>query len=283
MNRDTMPRHPGLPWPLLIFGLPVNTPLAPSKAARFVAAFPAALSCIGLGLRDGLKPRLILQSLAIWVAVLLLWGLVFRIFSDGMHAMSLHLVDWIVRGAGALVRSEAAGPASPPGAAANFAAGVVSLFAFILLSLVTARMLVDFFLMGTIRAIVRLRYPTLEAWPGGSWKASLRNTVGPVVMLVLVALPLMLIPVLNVIALFLLFNYLNVRGLVPDALEDMAKDQEVRRLIEDSRIEMMVLGALLVPVLMIPPLSLLAPSVLGASVTHLAFRRRQTQRRGQPG
>ncbi|MCW7538463.1 EI24 domain-containing protein [Aquabacterium sp. A7-Y] len=259
----------------------MNTPL-PSRPARLVAAFPAALSCIGLGLRDGLKPRLILQSLAIWAAVLLVWSLVFWIFSDAVHALSLHVVDWIVRGAGALVRSEATGPAGPPGTASNFAAGVVSFLAFILLCLITARLLVDFFLMGTIRAIVRPRYPTLEAWGGGSWKASLRNTVGPLVTLVLLALPLMLVPVLNVVALFLLFNYLNVRGLVPDALEDIAKDEEVRRLIQGSRIEMMVLGALLVPVLMIPPLSLLAPSVLGASVTHLAFRRLQAQRRGQP-
>lgn len=249
---------------------------------RFFSAFPQAMACILAGLRDGLHPRLILQSLGIWAAVLLFWSLVFWFARAQVGEASLWVVQLAAHGGMAWLDDGAAtGPAWLAGSAVTgLLAGTVALLAFVLLNLFTARMLVDAFLMGTIQGIVRKRYPTVESWPGGSWKAGLRNSVGPVVTVLLLALPLMLVPVLNVIALFFLFNYLNVRGLLPDALEDIASDEETRALIEGSRVEMAVLGVLMVPVVMIPPLTLFGPSVLGASVTHFGLQRLKARRRG---
>ena len=221
-----------------------------------------SIACIATGVRDGFHPRLILQSLAIWLASLLLWGTVFGIWHAEIHGLFEQLQSRIFgsfRGAAAM-------------------AWLATFVAFVLATLLTARGLVDLFLMPTIQTLVLRRHPGLERIDGGSWRMGLLNSVGHYVTIALIALPLMLVPVVNVIALFLLFNYVNVRGLVPDALDGVASSEEVRALIKGSRVEMTVLGTLATLVMMIPPITLVGPSFFGAAVTQFSLRRLKAQR-----
>lgn len=233
-----------------------------SSLARLGPGLREAIGCVATGLRDGLHPRLILQSLAIWLASLLLWGAVFWIWHGEIHGLFEQLQSRIV---GAF-RGDAA------------VAWLATFVAFALAMLVTACVLVNLTMMRTIRALVLRRHPGLERIEGGSWRSGLLNAVGHYGTVALIALPLMLVPLLNVVALFLLFNYVNVRGLVPDALDGVASSEEVRALISASRVEMVVLGTLAMLVALVPPITLVGPSFFGATVAQFSLRRLAVQR-----
>jgi len=233
-----------------------------SGLGRLAPAFGQALACVGTGLRDGLHPRVILQSLGIWLVSLLLWVAVFWIWHGEIHGLFEQLQSrWLgsFRGGSAV-------------------AWLASAVAFVLAVLLTARLLTELFLMRTIQALVLRRHPQLVRAEGGSWRVALLNSVGPYLLVAVVALPLMLVPVLGVVALFVLFGYVNVRSTVPDALDGLATHEEVRALVQGSRTEMAVLGALATLLMMVPPITLVGPSFFGATVTQFSLKRLLAQR-----
>jgi hypothetical protein len=234
-----------------------------SSLGRIWPAAGEALGCVGTGLRDGLHPRVILRSLAIWGVSLLLWTIVFWLWHGEIHGLFEQLQSRLFgafRGSAAL-------------------AWLATTVAFVMAVLLSALLLTELLLMPAIQAVVLRRHPQLARAEGGSWRTALLNNVGHYLLVAAVALPLMLVPVVGVAALFVLFGYVNVRGTVPDALDGVATHEEVRALIRGSRLEMAVLGALATAVMMVPPLTLVGPSVFGATVAQFALRRLAAQRR----
>jgi uncharacterized protein involved in cysteine biosynthesis len=78
--------------------------------------------------------------------------------------------------------------------------------------------------------------------------------------------------VANVVLLFVLFGYLNVRTLVNEALDGLATRDEQRALIRQARFRMIILGTLLGGVPAIPVLGLMSPAWVGAATCHLCLR-----------
>jgi uncharacterized protein involved in cysteine biosynthesis len=84
------------------------------------------------------------------------------------------------------------------------------------------------------------------------------------------------IPGIGPALLFLLMGYINVRSLMNDALDGLVSERDRRTIIESNRLTMLLIGALLEGVVLIPMIGLFAPSILGMSVCHLCMR--QTER-----
>jgi len=71
---------------------------------------------------------------------------------------------------------------------------------------------------------------------------------------------------------FVLASYLNVRGLVNDAVDGLATDEQRRAIIQARRVEMTLLGVLVGLFTLVPFAGFLSPVVLGAGVCHLGMR-----------
>jgi uncharacterized protein involved in cysteine biosynthesis len=67
-------------------------------------------------------------------------------------------------------------------------------------------------------------------------------------------------------------GYINVRSLMNDALDGLVSESERRAIIESNRLTMLLIGALLEGIVLIPIVGLFAPSILGLSVCHLCMR-----------
>ena len=69
-------------------------------------------------------------------------------------------------------------------------------------------------------------------------------------------------------------TYLNVRTLVNDAFDGMAGAAEVRAFVATHRGHMLLLGALLALLVLVPLAGFLLPWVTGSAVCHLVLRSR---------
>ena len=229
----------------------------PSASLTAPGTLSEALACLALGFSDGLRPRLALASAFVAIASFVLWLVIFLVARDPI---------W--RGAEA-----AAGWALPQAAMAL--SGVVAFMlvatAFVLLVVLSIRFYQELFLMTRIQRQCLLRYPAIAATATGSWAADLRSMLRQFAVLLL-SFPLLLVPLIGSVAYLLLGCYLNVRGLVDDALENLATPAEREAIVQRSRGSMVVLGLAMAALLLIPFAGLLMPSILGASVCHLCLR-----------
>ena len=236
-----------------------------------------ALHCFTLGLRDALRLRLALVSIFIWTLALVFWGVVLVVF----HAEAAALVGQAL----STIWSAAPSWMNPAVAVAQnpWVQGTVSFLLLMLgywiVCLITVSLLMELMLMQRVQAVCLPRYPTLQGLHIQNDRiAAVLDTVGTLAAMVVGSLVCLLIPVVGGALALVLVGYLNVRGLVGDALDGVATDQERRQIIERHRPQMVVLGLLCSVLLFIPLLGLWMPAVLGAATAHLGMRATQRLR-----
>lgn len=233
------------------------------------------LASLALGLRDGLTPRLLLSSVVLWLLAFLLWAVLFLVFRGEAWALAQQGLQWLWQGLAAAVfrAPESSGaPSGLAGAFAGFASVVLLLLAFALLVSLTVRIALELLLMARIQRQCLLRYPQLSTGVPSSLRAGLRSLLVTWTTFLVGGLLCLLIPVVGGLLFFALGAYLNARSLVNDALEGVATPDEQRQFIRGRRFSLALLGLAMALLMVVPLAGLLAPTLMGASVCHLALR-----------
>lgn len=242
--------------------------LSDSPAADLVISLAA-------GLRDGLRPSIFLLSVALWLAAIAGCSLAVLLFFSRLWAG----VETVAQASISLVRDWLPDLVHP------LLHASVSPLAWLLLAalwlvavLLTARILIELFLMRHISARIRRQYPQLRVAPEGRFRFNLLvQLLGPIALL-----PLLLVPLVGALAFFAGNGWLLARSLAQDALEEVAAPDEISRLLAANRVWLMLAGTLLSLVLLLPLLGWFAPGILGCSISHFACRRLQVQRQLGP-
>jgi hypothetical protein len=272
-------------------------PAPSSRPSALRDAFASAL----LGLRDGFSPRMIAFSLGLWAGALLLWTTIIVFAWAHVKAFAAFVTAWSLLGIFRLfptwlpasAQAKITGVPLAEGANALLGSITFSTATWIVLVLLiviavyaTVRIAVEFWLMPVIRKVVEGRYPPFPPHPPYSLLYSVTNVAKTGALAVVLGLPFLLIPVANVVLLFVLFGYLNVRTLVNEALDGLASREEQRVLIRRARLRMIFLGTLLGGAPAIPILGLMTPAWVGAATCHLFLREltrlRADERKIQP-
>ncbi|ATC63018.1 hypothetical protein CMV30_03025 [Nibricoccus aquaticus] len=259
----------------------MRTPPSPVSSIR------EAFTCALLGLRDGFTFRMIAFSLGLWAGALALWAILLVFAWTPIKTAAAFLTAWSLLGLFRLfpnwlpasAQEKITGVPLADGAAAllgNVTFGTATWIMLVLLILVavyaTVRIAVEFLLMPVIRQAVEKHYPPFPPRPPYSLLSSVTNVAKTGALAVLLGLPFLLIPVANVVLLFVLFGYLNIRTLVNEALDGLATRDEQRLLIRRARLRMIFLGTLLAAAPAIPILGLMTPAWIGAATCHLFLR-----------
>jgi hypothetical protein len=263
-----------LPKPNPAMRASVLSPAAPAPAS-WSSLTQDVLASLALGLRDGLAPRLLLSSITIWLGAFLLWALLFLTFRSEAWALAQQGLQWLWQGLAAAVFKAPVGVVEPSGVASafpGFASVVLLLLAFALLVSLTVRIALELLLMARIQRQCLLRYPQLATGVPGSLRASLRSLGVVWGKLIVGGLLCLMVPVVGGFLFFALGAYLNARSLVNDALEGVATPQEQREFIRSRRFGLALLGLAMTLLMLVPLAGLLAPTLMGASVCHLALR-----------
>lgn len=255
----------------------------PSRPSALRDALVSAL----LGLRDGFSLRMIAFSLGLWAGALLLWTAILVFAWTQVKAFAAFVTAWSLLGVFRLfptwlpASAQAKITGVPLAEGANSLLGPITFgtstwIVLVLLILIavyaTVRIAVEFWLMPVIRKVVEKHYPPFPPHPPYSLLYSVTNVAKTGALAVVLGLPFLLIPVANVVLLFVLFGYLNVRTLVNEALDGLASREEQRVLIRRARLRMIFLGTLLGGAPAIPVLGLMTPAWVGAATCHLYLR-----------
>lgn len=250
---------------------------------RPIAAAREAFTCLGFGLRDAIRLRSVLISAGIWVFMALFWVLIFLFFGNEIRDTALAILSkGLALVLNLLPQTWATWLTTWN---STFSSIVRFLALFVLLIglfwtffILSVRVVVELFLIGLIQRQILPAYPGLkERRPGldvsfSSAYLFIRNSFVPFVGFSLLFVCLMLIPVINGIALFVLVSYFNVRFLMNDAMDGLASGAELRAYLQTHRLELLILGVLISLLNLIPLVFLLSPWVIGASVCHLSMR-----------
>lgn len=235
------------------------------------------LHSLRLGMRDAIRPAVLLVSLLTALAAFALCSMLFLLFwptlSNYSHAVSMAIfalpLGWL-----GLATPE---PGGLLAAGVRVLSWLLLLVGWLLSILLSYRLALEFVLMARISALVRQHYPQLQTCRG-DLASRLYLLCGPLLTFVLLTPLFLLLPLIGGPLLFALSGYLLVRSLMGDALEGMATGGEVRELLRRNRPGMLLLGVLLSALILIPPLGLLAPGLIGSCVCHFACRRLLAQR-----
>jgi hypothetical protein len=259
----------------------------PNRMTRLrQSAVADAFSCVALGFRDGLSWRLIGFSVGLWAGALLLWVLVLIFAWTQMTSLAAFIAAWCLLGIfvifphwlPATAQAKLAGVPLAEGADAllgnvfHAVKWTVLPFLVVFLILITARIGLELFLMPLVRREVVPRYPSFPAHPSTGLLTPVKNIAKMGFLAVAIGLPCLLVPVANVILLFIFFGYLNVRTLVNECLDGLASLEEQRAVIRAARTRMVLLGSLLAGAMSIPFVGFIGPSWIGASTCHLCLR-----------
>jgi hypothetical protein len=250
-------------------------------------------------MRDSLHPRLLGNSLGIWIVAFATWLTVFIVWWQQIKALCMLLAAIFAVGIFFLMPMLSGGGASSattamatigPANIGFLVGGILALFIlpFVFVALLfavamslTIRVLLEIFVMGKIQQRALKTYPEIRTGLKSSLYNSIRDFISIAFTFLIVGAIVLMIPVVNGVFFFALLCYLNVRGLVNDALEGIATDNEVRAVIKAERLTMTVLGMGLVAVVLIPFAGLISPTLTGSSVCHLCMRRLSKLRNSQ--
>jgi hypothetical protein len=251
------------------------------------SALRDAFTAAALGLRDGFSLRILSFTLGLWAGTLALWAVILVFAWAQIKAAAAFVTAWSLLGVFRLFptwlpatwQAKITGVPLTEGAPALLGAVTFNSATWIMLVLLivaavyaTVRIAVEFWLMPVIRAQVEKHYPPFPPRPPYSLLSSVTNVAKTGAVAALLGLPFLLIPVANVVLLFVLFGYLNVRTLVNEALDGLATREEQRALIRQARLRMILLGTLLGGTPGIPVLGLMSPAWVGAATCHLFLR-----------
>jgi len=290
--------------------MPTTTPLERLRhlSNRLGAALRETGRCTGLGIRDALRPRLLLPSALAWLATFTLCSVAFIVWHEDVLACSLTLSLLLSFGVfsqvPALLGASSAALAPTVSnmgminvgylaslAPALFAA--MAVFAVVLVlspfllygfaMLAGMRIALKLCMMGRIRQQALQRYPDVRRRPQATaWKRVLGNLLHWANLAGCVLLCLVL-PAVGAALLLAFLCYWYAYGLIHSALDGIASEEELRLVVKGQKIKLMLLGAALVVLTFTPLIGLLGPAASGASVCHFVLRRLALVRAVAPG
>ena len=155
-------------------------------------------------------------------------------------------------------------------ALSGLVAFILFLAAFGLLVMLTIQIVLELFLMSRIQAFCLPQYPKLRKGAPGNFRRELID-MAKLWAALCAGLLLWIIPLVGALSFFVLAAYINVRLLVNDVLSDIATAEEREWFVSQHRMGLLLLGLMMAGFLLIPFAGLLAPTVLGASVSHFCF------------
>ncbi len=257
-----------------------------AAADNTLAAFAEAFKCLGLALRDSLRPGILLRSAGLCALAFGLWTWVFFEYYEqigiGCGALSLFIIYGGVV-LGFLPSLSGGGGGSMGGMAGPLAmlvmyVAALALILFVLLYTVaivaTIRLALRWVLMGKVRKRCIRHYPQLQqrAERDSNLLHGVRYVLGPWLGITLGTLVCLLIPLLNGVLLVGLLAYLNVRFLIPAAFSSLATSNEQLGALADRRGAILAYGLLIFLIALVPVLNLLLPALLAGGACHLGYR-----------
>lgn len=209
--------------------------------------------CVALSLRDGVQPPISLISAMIWIVSVFGWAIVFFFVHTSLFT-ALPDVSQLHPGLNDALKYLVTGTL------------------YISLVIITVRVSIEIWLMKRIQKFCLKYYPGLTLNHKSSILVSVRDAPKTAGTFLIGGAICLVLPVVGPALLFLLMGYLNVRSLMNDALDELVSDSDRRKIIESNRLSMLLIGALLEGLVLIPIVGLFAPSILGTSVCHLCMR-----------
>jgi hypothetical protein len=225
------------------------------------------------GLRDTLRPGLAFFSLMIGGLAAVLMSVIFWIFwadiQKGAAWLAALSMGWMFD--------------SPHPLLLAALRWLLSLALFFMGMLLLVQLALELWLMSRIQRTCLARYPGLSPSPGADrFSLGLGDTLRTAATWFLGSMVCLLIPFFGGFLLVGLSCYLGVRGLVNDALDGLAAEDEIRHLISQSRPQMLLLGLAVGLFTLLPMAGLLAPVLAGASTCHLFMGRFQALKAVHP-
>ncbi len=228
-----------------------------------------ALPSLLLGLRDGLRPTLILHALGWLMAVLMGWFGLFAVVDDEWWSL-------------ATLTAHVQAHTQLDAAFAGILAAMLFTFSYVLLVLTSMALVILFVLMPRIRQVCLASYPSLSPSPdaGGlpAIVAPVRHALWLVGAAVAAGALSWVLPGVGSLAGLALMAYANTRGLVMDALDGLASPAEQAAVLRQQRGATLLMGLVLPLLALVPVLGLLSLFIMGPSASHLAFRALMQQR-----
>jgi hypothetical protein len=256
------------------------------------SAVREVIACALRGFRDAISLRLIFFSIAVWVVAFSVCSNLAWFGWPWFRSFAAWVAAWALLGLFVLfpsilpqswqakiVQSDLAQSAHDLlGVSFDVVTWIAVGVLFVLSVLVGVTAASELFLMRQVRVRVLPQYPAFAAPDAKSGPLASVGRLVKFGSITLLSLPLLLIPVLNVIISIGLFGYLNVRTLVNDALEGIASPGEQRAVIIRARLRLLLLGLLLVAALAIPFAGLIGPGWIAAATCHLCYGTLQRER-----
>lgn len=251
-----------------------------------LAAFSEAFTCLGLALRDSLRPGIVLRSAGLCVLAFALWTWVFFAYYQKIGiacgALSLFIVYGgavlgLLPGLGGGTGGSMGGMAGPLAMMVMYVAALAVMMVVVLYIgaiVASIRLALRWVLMGAVRDRCLRHYPALQqrASNDRSLLLGVRYVLGPWVGFTFATLVCLLIPLLNGVLLILLLAYLNVRFLTPAAFASLVSSGEQLRALGGQRGAMLAYGVLVLLIAVVPVLNLLLPALLAGGACHLGYR-----------
>jgi hypothetical protein len=229
---------------------------------------PLPLASLAFGLRDGLRPTLVLHALRWLFALLMAWLGLFAWVGDRWWSLPT-LTSALQR----VVNVETS-------TASTLAAGLF-VWSYVLVVLTSVFLLNMYVLMPRIRRVCLARYPRLVTGldaPSVGWRVLARHTVWMLLATLWATGLSWVLPGLGAVLGLVIMAHANVRGLVVDALQDLATADELSAVLRRQRHAITLLGLVLSVIALVPMLGLSSLLVMGPCCSHFAFRALLQQR-----
>jgi len=258
-----------------------------TRLQAIASAFGEAFTCLGLALRDSLRPGILLRSSGLCLLAFGVWSWVFYSYFEQIGTLAGWISFVVIYGGAAalgLIPSLAGGSGgSMGGMGGALAMLILYVAALTLVMLVTLyagvivlsiRLALPWLLMDALRSRSLRHYPALAARTPASSELlrGLRYRLGPWLGITAGLLLCLLIPLVNGLLVLILLAYLNVRFLLPSALSRLASGAEQLAAIKQQRGALAAFGLLIFLLTLVPVLNLLLPALLAGGACHLAYR-----------
>lgn len=228
------------------------------------------LRSIGAAFRDFFSPSMLGMMIALPILSLAFWGgLLIWLWTPWTESLSRYfsntwafqkLIGWFPSLGGSL---------------GDAAAAVLVLLTVLPLIYLTTLLLVSQFIVPIVqRYLLKNRFATLERKNGGSFSGSLGNSLksgGLYLILFVSTSPLWLIPGAQILIPAALTAWISRRILTYDLLQDVASDDERRRLLEENGPSLWFLGFLLGLLVIVPGLAFFVPVLAALAYGHFSY------------
>lgn len=235
------------------------------------------LRSIGAAFRDFFSPSMLGTMIALPLLSLLFWGgLLIWFWTPWTEGLSRYF-----SGTWALRVLTGWFPSLQGGLGDAVAVVLVLLTVFPLIYLTTLLLVSQFVVPIVQRYLLKNRFPTLERKSGGSFSGSLGNSLksgGLYLVLFVSTSPLWLLPGAQILIPAALTAWVSRRVLTYDLLQDVASDEERRRLLETDGASLWLLGFLLGLLVIVPGLAFFVPVLATLAYGHFSYLRLQRMR-----